>query len=554
MLRAWLREMRTNLLGCRGTPKSVGRAGRTARLGVECLEARELLSGGVAPSYTLSDGNLYQVTATGQTLIDTGVRQFAVVNSKVFGLHTDGTFESMNGDGSMKAVVHQNVKAIGLRNDGQIFTDIHWSAGDDLYLYNPATGTYTDFGWVQGFAVGNDGAPYYLQNGTFYNGNTGGVVHQSVKAIGQRGDGQVFVEIHAPAGDDLYLYNPSAGTYTDAAYGWVQGFAVGNDGTPYYLQNGTFYNGNTGAVVHQSVKAIGQRNDGQVFTVIHWSAGDDLYLYNPASGTYTDFGWVQGFAAGNDDTGSYQLSPAALSAGSAGQPYRAMIGPPGGSGRYSFAVVSGVLPSGMTLSSTGNLSGTATIAGTYTFTVQGTDPSVPGWTGTQVCTLTVTPAAPAKISFSGLPGTMTVGQSATVVVTVQDAYGNGCSVPVALSTAGLALPSATVQTGSNGQASFTMTANHSGSVPLIGTAAGVRGGITVTVNPSYYIYTYTVYAWYFDEVVAQITWSIPAEDDGHAAQYLMNREAVWGQQLDSNPATDYWRSMSSVLLRVTAGN
>lgn len=45
----------------------------------------------------------------------------------------------------------------------------------------------------------------------------------------------------------------------------------------------------------------------------------------------------------------------------------------GGTAPYSFAVVSGSLPTGLTLSSSGALSGTPTTPGTYAFTVRVTD-------------------------------------------------------------------------------------------------------------------------------------------------------------------------------------
>ena len=46
----------------------------------------------------------------------------------------------------------------------------------------------------------------------------------------------------------------------------------------------------------------------------------------------------------------------------------------GGTGTYTYAIASGTLPSGITLNtSNGQLTGTSTVAGTYTFTVQADD-------------------------------------------------------------------------------------------------------------------------------------------------------------------------------------
>src|SRR5690348_13227598 len=104
MLRAWLREMRTSLLGRRATPRPAGRPRRTARLGLECLEGRDLLSGGVVPGYSLdSSGNLYNTAGAQPLLIDTGVEKFSVRNNKVYALEAGGSLASLNSDGSGKA-------------------------------------------------------------------------------------------------------------------------------------------------------------------------------------------------------------------------------------------------------------------------------------------------------------------------------------------------------------------------------------------------------------------------------------------------------------------
>jgi len=63
---------------------------------------------------------------------------------------------------------------------------------------------------------------------------------------------------------------------------------------------------------------------------------------------------------------------------------------PGSSLQFSYTVASGNLPWGLTLASAGVLSGTPTVNGTYTFTVQATSTS--GLIATQVCTLTINPA------------------------------------------------------------------------------------------------------------------------------------------------------------------
>lgn len=59
--------------------------------------------------------------------------------------------------------------------------------------------------------------------------------------------------------------------------------------------------------------------------------------------------------------------------GALGQPYSATLTAVGGSGSYSWSVASGSLPPGIALSSAGELAGTPTAGGQYTFTAQAAD-------------------------------------------------------------------------------------------------------------------------------------------------------------------------------------
>lgn len=66
------------------------------------------------------------------------------------------------------------------------------------------------------------------------------------------------------------------------------------------------------------------------------------------------------------------LNPATLPNGTPGTPYNQTITQTGGTGTFTYAVTSGTLPPGLTLNPvTGDLSGTPTIPGSYTFAVTG---------------------------------------------------------------------------------------------------------------------------------------------------------------------------------------
>ncbi|PYK49186.1 MAG: hypothetical protein DME51_09045 [Verrucomicrobia bacterium] len=83
------------------------------------------------------------------------------------------------------------------------------------------------------------------------------------------------------------------------------------------------------------------------------------------------------------------LSPSTLPDGTVGRSYSKTISAGGGSSPYSFIVISGSLPPGLTLSSSGTLSGTPTSSGTSTFAIQATDRN--GCTGTRSYSLLVKP-------------------------------------------------------------------------------------------------------------------------------------------------------------------
>jgi len=96
----------------------------------------------------------------------------------------------------------------------------------------------------------------------------------------------------------------------------------------------------------------------------------------------------------------FVFSPATIPDGLYGSPYTSQtLTVTGGMAPFTFSVSSGRLPAGMTLSSTGVISGIPTAAGKYSFTVKADNNSGPGpghgpgpHSGTQDYTLTVDPA------------------------------------------------------------------------------------------------------------------------------------------------------------------
>jgi hypothetical protein len=78
-----------------------------------------------------------------------------------------------------------------------------------------------------------------------------------------------------------------------------------------------------------------------------------------------------------------------LASGSVGVPYSAVLGASGGVPPYTWAITSGTLPAGLTLSTAGLISGTPTGQETQTFTVQASDSQSPSATATASLTLAI---------------------------------------------------------------------------------------------------------------------------------------------------------------------
>jgi type VI secretion system secreted protein VgrG len=99
------------------------------------------------------------------------------------------------------------------------------------------------------------------------------------------------------------------------------------------------------------------------------------------------------------------LTPATLPVGAVGVPYSVQITASGGTGPYTFAVSSGTLPAGMTLTAGGLLSGTPTAVTSSPVTILARDGNgCPG-----LVTLTIaTPVPPVPVPVPTLPETFVI--------------------------------------------------------------------------------------------------------------------------------------------------
>ncbi len=95
------------------------------------------------------------------------------------------------------------------------------------------------------------------------------------------------------------------------------------------------------------------------------------------------------------------VAPASLAAGTTGSSYSQTITASGGTTPYSFLVTTGTLPTGLSLATTGELTGTPSVVGSSSFTVTATDSN--GCTGSKAYTVQVN--APVVTISLTTPGT-----------------------------------------------------------------------------------------------------------------------------------------------------
>jgi hypothetical protein len=139
------------------------------------------------------------------------------------------------------------------------------------------------------------------------------------------------------------------------------------------------------------------------------------------------------------------IAPSTLPAATVGTAYSQTLTASGGASPYKFAITTGVLPSGITLSATGAISGTSSALSSSIFTVTATDSN--NATGTKQYTLIVAAATAPTITLAGIPNTQ-VGfqQQLALTPTISATYPSTVGGAVTLTFT----PSVTPPAGSTG--------------------------------------------------------------------------------------------------------
>ncbi|WP_244788271.1 putative Ig domain-containing protein [Cupriavidus pauculus] len=165
-----------------------------------------------------------------------------------------------------------------------------------------------------------------------------------------------------------------------------------------------------------------------------------------------------------------------LGAASVASAYSQNIAASGGNAPYTYSLVGGALPPGISLSAGGTLAGTAASAGTFNFTVQARDSTAGGtFTATQAFTLTVG-AATLAVAPASLTGA-TVGVASNQTITA-----SGGVAPYTFAITAGSLP-AGMTLSSGGALSGTPTAGGSFSFTVTATdSSGGSGPFSVSRN------------------------------------------------------------------------
>ncbi len=143
------------------------------------------------------------------------------------------------------------------------------------------------------------------------------------------------------------------------------------------------------------------------------------------------------------------VAPTALPAVTRGTAYSQTLSASGGTAPYTYAVSAGNVPAGLTLASNGTLSGTATVEGSFNFTVTATDANT--FTASQAYAVTV--AGPnLALPASNLPAG-TAGQAYTAAISPA----TGGTAPYSYALSAGALPSGVVLDAATGALSGTPT-------------------------------------------------------------------------------------------------
>src|SRR5580704_671425 len=158
---------------------------------------------------------------------------------------------------------------------------------------------------------------------------------------------------------------------------------------------------------------------------------------------------------------SLQISTTSLPAGETGSAYTATLAAAGGTAPYSWSATAGALPTGLTLSAAGQISGIPSKNGSFSFTVQAKDSSSPAATVTKAFTISIAAiGGPLQITTLTLPDAQVNAPYATTVAAI------GGAKPYTWTISAGSLPAGLTLNAASGSISGTTTQSGSFSVTI----------------------------------------------------------------------------------------
>ena len=212
-------------------------------------------------------------------------------------------------------------------------------------------------------------------------------------------------------------------------------------------------------------------------------AGSDSFTYTATNGVGTSAPATVTITVG---VPTVSLTPASLPNPVAATPYSATLTAAGGTAPYTYSVSSGSLPAGLSLNTaTGVLSGTATVAGSFTFSLRASDSSTgvgAPFSATNSYTMTI--AAP---TVTVTPGSLPAAAAATAYS--QQLTASGGTGPYAYTITAGSLPAGLSLNGSGllsgtptAAGSFTLTVTATDAHLFTGTQSYTLAVSSATVN------------------------------------------------------------------------
>jgi hypothetical protein len=175
------------------------------------------------------------------------------------------------------------------------------------------------------------------------------------------------------------------------------------------------------------------------------------------------------------------VTPTTLPGGTVGIAYSQTLAASGGTGQYAFGVAAGSLPAGLTLTATGQITGTPSTAGQSNLTIRATDAS--GCPGTVSYAIAIAAAVPVPPGCPALTFTPAALPNGTAGVAYSQAIGaSGGTGPYSFGVAAGALPAGLTLTGS-GLVEGTPTTAGQANVTIRGTdASGCPGTVVYRIS------------------------------------------------------------------------